>query len=80
MPRRCTQKSAPEIVQFVLVQKLSGASFLLDTKVALWLCTSFPCGFQAAALIAGALDEAGAGLRQAVPTHLQVRQAFRLAI
>jgi hypothetical protein len=37
MPRRCTQRSAPEAVQPVLAQKLSNACPLLDMKVALWL-------------------------------------------
>jgi hypothetical protein len=37
MPRRCTQRSAPEVVQSVLAQKLSDAYPLLDMKVALGL-------------------------------------------
>jgi hypothetical protein len=37
MPRRCTQRSAPEVVQPVLAQKLSDACPLLDMKVALAL-------------------------------------------
>ena len=37
MPRRCTQRSAPEVVQPVLAQKLSDACPLLDMKVVLWL-------------------------------------------
>jgi O-6-methylguanine DNA methyltransferase len=37
--------------------------------------TSLPCGFQEDALIAVALDEADAALRQAVHTHIQVCQA-----
>jgi hypothetical protein len=37
MHRRCTQRSAPEILQPVLVQKLSGACPLFYMKVALGL-------------------------------------------
>ena len=36
--------------------------------------TSFPCGFQEDALIAVALDEADAALRQAVHTHIRLCQ------
>src|SRR4029453_14590094 len=37
--------------------------------------TSLPCGFQEDALIAVALDEADATLRQAVHTHIRLCQA-----
>src|SRR5215475_10483107 len=37
--------------------------------------TSLPCGFQEDALIAVALDEADAALRQAVHTHIHLCQA-----
>ena len=37
--------------------------------------TSLPCGFQEDALIAVALDEADAALRQAVHTHIRLCQA-----
>src|SRR4030095_13571750 len=37
VPRRCMQRSASEVIQPVLVQKLSGAYPRLAPKVALWL-------------------------------------------
>src|SRR5882672_6706712 len=39
--------------------------------------TSLPCGFQEDALIAVALDEADAALRQAVHTHIRLCQGWR---
>ena len=41
MPRRCIQRSAPEVIQPVLVQKLSDACPCLDTKVALAIAADF---------------------------------------